>query len=190
MVEDLLSAAELERGESTRQPEPVDLTKVVRDAAADHRVIGREIHVEAPPVAVVVCDHEYVRRILDNLVDNAFKYGKPPVRIEVTGEAAHVTLSVLDAGHGVAEEDREKVFERFHRLDTMNGHGLGLGLSVVQGLVEAMGGSIRAEEAPGGGAAFRIRFPRLARQTSEGALAASVGPRTAPAPSEISRSVS
>ena len=76
-------------------------------------------------------------------------------------------LSVLDAGRGVAEADRDKVFDRFHRLDTMNGHGLGLGLSVVQGLVEAIGGVIRAEEAPGGGAAFRIRFPRPARTMLE-----------------------
>jgi signal transduction histidine kinase len=187
MVEDLLSAAELERGESIRRLEPVDLTKVVRDAAADHRVLDREIHVMAPPTAVVVCDREYVRRILDNLVDNAIKYGGPPVRIEVTGEAAHITLSVLDAGRGVAEADREKVFDRFERLDS-NGHGLGLGLSVVQGLVAEMGGSIRAEEAPGGGAAFRIVFPRPARTTPEGALAGSASSRAAP--SEIQRSVS
>jgi signal transduction histidine kinase len=150
-------------------------------------VLDREIHVMAPPTAVVVCDREYVRRILDNLVDNAIKYGGPPVRIEVTGEAAHITLSVLDAGRGVAEADREKVFDRFQRLDS-NGHGLGLGLSVVQGLVAEMGGSIRAEEAPGGGAAFRIVFPRPARTTPEGALAGSASSRAAP--SEIQRSVS
>ncbi len=85
--------------------------------------------------------------------------------------------------------DREKVFDRFQRLDAMNGHGLGLGLSVVEGLVEAMGGPIRAEEAPGGGAAFRIRFPRPARTIFGDALADAVGSNT-PAPSTISRSVS
>ena len=79
--------------------------------------------------------------------------------------------------------------QRFHRLDTMNGLGLGLGLSVVQGLVEAIGGVIRAEEAPGGGAAFRIRFPRPARTMSENALTDTLSPRVSTT-SEIARSVS
>jgi two-component system, OmpR family, sensor histidine kinase KdpD len=189
MVEDLLVAAELERGEAARRLEPVDLTRVVREAAVDHGLLDREIEVTAPFAAVVVCDREYVRRILDNLVDNAFKYGRPPVRIDVAGEAEHVWLSVLDEGRGVPEADREKVFDRFKRLDAMNGHGLGLGLSVVEGLVEAMGGTIRAEEAPGGGAAFRIRFPRPARTIPGDAIVEALGPE-APTPSLTSPSVS
>jgi two-component system, OmpR family, sensor histidine kinase KdpD len=167
MVEDLLAAAELERGEAANRLEPVDLSEVVREAAADHGVIGRDLQVEASEPAIAVCDREYLRRILDNLIDNAFKYGKPPVRIKVTGDSGHVGFAVLDAGRGVAAEDRAKVFGRFERLDTMSGHGLGLGLSVVQGLVEAMGGDVRIEEAPGGGAMFRILFPRPKRSMLE-----------------------
>jgi two-component system sensor histidine kinase KdpD len=189
MVEDLLSAAELERGEAVRRLEPVDLANVVRETAADHGVLDREIRVTAPRAARVVCDREYIRRILDNLLDNAFKYGRPPVQIELTSDAEWVWLSVLDAGVGVAEGDRDKVFDRFQRLDTLNGHGLGLGLSVVHGLVEAMGGTISIEEAPGGGAAFRIRFPRPAATTSEDALAGATDPMTSTS-STISRSVS
>jgi signal transduction histidine kinase len=97
------------------------------------------------------------------------------VRIEVTGDAGHLGFTVLDSGRGVAAEDREKVFDRFKRLDSMNGHGLGLGLSVVQGLVEAMGGDVRIEEAPGGGAAFRILFPRPQRSMLEDALSDALG---------------
>jgi K+-sensing histidine kinase KdpD len=190
MVEDLLAAAELERGEAANRLEPVDLARVVREAAADHRVLDRDLQVDASQSAVVVCDREYVRRILDNLIDNAFKYGQPPVRIVVTGDSGHLGFSVLDSGRGVAAEDREKVFDRFKRLDSMNGHGLGLGLSVVQGLVEAMGGDVRIEEAPGGGAAFRILFPRPERTMLEDALAEALGPRLVPAPSEPSGSVS
>jgi two-component system, OmpR family, sensor histidine kinase KdpD len=187
MVEDLLVAAELERGEAARRLEPVDLAKVVREAAVDHGMLDREIEVTTPHAAVVVCDRAYLRRILDNLVDNAFKYGRPPVRVQVAGEAEHVWLTVLDGGRGVPEADREKVFDRFKRLDAMNGHGLGLGLSVVEGLVEAMGGTIRAEEAPGGGAAFRIRFPRPARTLVGDAFAEAAG---SPSPASSSRSVS
>jgi two-component system, OmpR family, sensor histidine kinase KdpD len=170
MVEDLLAAAELERGEAANRMEPVDLAGVVREAAADHSVLGRELQVVASQAAVAVCDREYLRRILDNLIDNAFKYGRPPVRIKVTGDSGHVGFAVLDSGRGVAAEDRARVFDRFERLDSMSGHGLGLGLSVVQGLVEAMGGDVRIEEAPDGGAAFRILFPRPRRSMLEDAL--------------------
>ena len=189
MVEDLLSSADLERGEAARGLEPVDLTTVVWEAIADHGVLDRDIHVSAPSAAIVVCDREYVRRILDNLLDNAFKYGSPPVTVEVVAEAEHVSLSVLDAGRGVAEADREKVFERFHRLDTKNGPGLGLGLSVVRGLVEAMAGVIRVDEAPGGGAAFRIRFPRSGPTLPHGTLVEATG-QEASALSAALRSVS
>ena len=175
MVEDLLAAAELERGEAANRLEPVDLAKVVREAAIDHSVLGRDVQIDASEPTVVVCDREYVRRILDNLIDNAFKYGQPPVRIVVTGDSGHLGFTVLDSGRGVAAEDREKVFDRFKRLDSMNGHGLGLGLSVVQGLVEAMGGDVRIEEAPGGGAAFRILFPRPERSLLEDALSDALG---------------
>jgi K+-sensing histidine kinase KdpD len=72
----------------------------------------------------------------------------------------------------------------------MEGQGLGLGLSVVEGLVEAMGGTIRAEEAPGGGAAFRIRFPRPARSIFRDALANPDERAGNPAPSVSSPSVS
>lgn len=188
MVEDLLSAAELERGDMARRPEPFDLTTVVLDAVVDHGVLGRDVHVTAPSTAMVVGDRESVRRILDNLLDNAFKYGRPPVRIEVIGEREHVALSVLDAGEGVAEADRERVFDRFHRLESTNGPGLGLGLAVVRGLVDAMSGTIHAEEAPGGGAAFRIRFPRPDR-TSAGSMGEPHGLRAA-TPSLSPRSVS
>jgi two-component system sensor histidine kinase KdpD len=180
MVEDLLAAAELERGEAARRFEPVDLAKVVREAAADHSVLERDLQVAVSQPAIVVCDREYVRRILDNLIDNAFKYGQPPVRIVVTGDSGHLGFTVLDSGRGVAAEDREKVFDRFESLDTMNGHGLGLGLSVVQGLIEAMGGDVRIEEAPGGGAAFRILFPRPERSMLEDTLSEALSSLSAP----------
>jgi two-component system sensor histidine kinase KdpD len=178
MVEDLLAAAELERGESGRPPEAVNLSTLVREAAADHEVVGRHVDVLAPVEAIATCDREYARRVVDNLIDNAFKYGRPPVRIEVAAGAETIDLSVLDAGRGIPEADRDRVFDRFQRLDTINGQGLGLGLSVVQGLVEAMGGDVRVEEAPGGGAAFLIRFPRAVDTLVRGAGPTLLDPRT------------
>jgi K+-sensing histidine kinase KdpD len=92
-------------------------------------------------------------------------------------------------GGWVAEADRDKIFDGFHRLDTLHRHGLGLTLSVVHGLVEARGDTISIEEAPGGGAAFRIRFPRSAATMSEDALVGGTDPM-ATTSSPISRSVS
>jgi signal transduction histidine kinase len=92
-----------------------------------------------------------------NLIENAHKYGKAPVRITVQPTEDHVVLSVVDSGPGIPPELRERVFERFYREDP-NGTkpGMGLGLSIVRGLVESCGGAVWVEDAPGGGAAFRV----------------------------------
>jgi signal transduction histidine kinase len=69
---------------------------------------------------------------------------------------------VIDSGRGIAPEDRERVFDRFARLRQVHGKpGLGLGLSIVRGLANAFGGSVRIEDAPGGGAAFRVELPAI-----------------------------
>ena len=69
-------------------------------------------------------------------------------------------LSVCDAGPGLPVEERERLFERFHRADTTGQPGLGLGLPIVRGLAAACGGHVWAEDAPGGGAVFRVALPR------------------------------
>ena len=95
--------------------------------------------------------------MLTNLIENAHKYGADPVRVEVQVADDQVVLSVIDAGPGVPPEERERIFERFYRSDP-NGTkpGMGLGLSIVRGLVESCGGTVWVEDAPGGGAAFRV----------------------------------
>jgi signal transduction histidine kinase len=105
----------------------------------------------------VRADPEAVRRIVGNLIENAHKYGAAPVRISVQPADEQVVLSVVDSGNGVPPEVREKIFERFYRVDP-NGTkpGMGLGLAIVRGLVESCGGSVWVEDAPNGGAAFRV----------------------------------
>jgi len=82
------------------------------------------------------------------------------VRVVVEqAEPDKVLLSVMDSGTGVPAGDREKIFERFYRADkTKNRPGLGLGLPIVRGLVEACGGRVWVDDAPGGGAAFRVQL--------------------------------
>ena len=159
MVEELLSAAKLERDAAVMLLEHVDLAAVVRTAAKDAGVAGRCVSVEAPPSVFVLSEADALRRIVDNLIDNAFKYGAPPVRVAVEQRGGDVLLSVLDAGAGIPPTDRERIFDKFQRLQGGRGlPGLGLGLSIVRGLVTACGGEIRVEDAPGGGAAIRVRL--------------------------------
>jgi signal transduction histidine kinase len=91
-------------------------------------------------------------------VENAHKYGAAPIRLIVEPDGDRVMLSVVDHGPGVPQAEREKVFDRFYRAEHTrdNRPGIGLGLPIVRGLVEACGGSVWVEDAPGGGAAFRV----------------------------------
>ena len=98
---------------------------------------------------------------MDNLVENAVRHGRGTVRLEgrrsALGDQPAVDLVVADDGDGIEPQHRELVFARFWQGGAK--HGTGLGLYLVRGLVEAHGGVIRAEQAPGGGALMRATFP-------------------------------
>jgi two-component system sensor histidine kinase KdpD len=161
-VEEILDAAKLV--ERTDNPEPfrasVDVAAIARLAVADFAMAGRVVEIEAPGSAVAFVDPHAMRRVIDNLIENAYKYGRPPVRLIITNEAEAVNVSVVDAGPGVPETARERIFERFSRLERdREKPGIGLGLPIVRALVRASGGDIRADDAPGGGAAFVVSLP-------------------------------
>jgi two-component system, OmpR family, sensor histidine kinase MprB len=100
---------------------------------------------------------ERLERAVWNLLENAGKWSRPGSTVEVTLERGE--LSVRDHGPGIAPEDRPHVFERFYRAATARSQpGSGLGLSIVREVAEAHGGSVSAEEAPGGGALLRLRL--------------------------------
>ena len=162
MVEDLLAAGRLERAESPPRIESVDVASLVRRVASDATVAGISVEVEGPDSVLVVGDEEWLHRVFDNLLDNAGKYGRPPVRIEIEPGPSEVQVRVLDSGPGVPQPERERVFERFQRLEGSGTQpGLGLGLSIVRGLVRRLGGDVWVEEAQGGGAAFIVSMPKV-----------------------------
>jgi len=167
MVEELLTASKLEHEETLPPVERMDLAALVRTAVDDFDIVGRPVEVDAPDSTVVLGDTDSLRRVIDNLIDNAYKYGRPPVRITLTPEPNAVRLVVSDHGEGVPGRDRERVFEQFYRAKRDDGQpGLGLGLPIVRGLVLACGGDVHIEDAPGGGAAFVVNLP-LAEQAKE-----------------------
>ena len=160
MVEEMLQSAQMERPGSVSTPTCIDLAALIRLVALDSHVAGRSVEVEGPDACPVHIDPEAVRRIVGNLIDNAHKYGAAPVRVVLDAESDRVLISVLDHGGGVPVDERLQIFDRFYRSDaTRNKPGLGLGLSIVRSLADACGGAIWVDEAPGGGAAFRVAIP-------------------------------
>ena len=152
-------------GAGRLEPRDVDVERTVVDAVeaveatAEARESAVECRVEGPAVARV--DPVAVRRIVTNLLDNALKHGPSGqrVRLSVTHGADELRITVDDQGPGVRGEDRSRVWRRFSRLaGSDRDQGSGLGLAVVRDLAERHGGSVRIEDAPGGGARVVARL--------------------------------
>jgi signal transduction histidine kinase len=143
---------------------PVDLGTLVREVEADLRPRLDEAGatLEAGPLPEVRGDARQLRRLLQNLVSNAVKFrGAEPPRIAVSAEpvAEHWTVTVADNGVGVPAADTGRIFGMFARASPEH-EGTGIGLAVCRRVVEAHGGRIWVEPAPGGGSAFRFTLPR------------------------------
>jgi two-component system sensor histidine kinase KdpD len=108
-----------------------------------------------------VCDADAIVRVLTNLFDNARKYSPAdsPIVVEVMAQERRVRFEVRDAGRGVAEADREAIFERFRRADDSGAPGAGLGLYISRGLVRAHGGELEVGNGPEAGASFSFWLP-------------------------------
>jgi signal transduction histidine kinase len=151
LVDDVLWASRLDAKKVGGRDESCDAVAVVRDVvatASDLAPDGIEVVVEdAQDVPPVAADPEQLRRVLANLVDNAVKYSPDGGRVEVGARQVNgaVRFTVKDEGMGIAEEDRERIFEKFTRLDPQMKSGIGgtgLGLYICRELVGQMGGQI------------------------------------------------
>ncbi len=165
LVDDLLLLARLDQGRPLDRA-PVDLTSMVNDAVSDARAAdpGRSViaHIEAP--MVVTGDDLRLRQAVANLVRNALVHTPPgtPVEVALLSQNGHAEIDIIDHGPGVPAEQRERIFERFHRADPLRSRdqgGSGLGLSIASAVVTAHGGRINVTDTPGGGATFRIELP-------------------------------
>jgi signal transduction histidine kinase len=174
-VNALLDAAKLEAGAMVPAYAEVDLAGLVRLGASNFDSLARErgitFHVEAPGTLAARADAEKLERVLINLLSNAFKF--TPMRGSVScvlqGQDGRARLVVEDTGPGVPVGMREHIFERFRQVDgglNRQFGGTGLGLAIARDFVLLHGGSLRAEEAPGGGARFVVELPL---QAPEGA---------------------
>jgi signal transduction histidine kinase len=151
------------RDASTPGPRQVmDLGQLVADSVADARLVGGAVSAEpGAPVAVEV-DPVQIRRLLDNLLENAIKYGQS-AKVRVRAEDDEVVTEIVDAGPGIPEEDREHVFEPFYRSEAARRSGKpgsGLGLAVCRSIARAHGGEIRFVQSAEG-FVTQVRVPRL-----------------------------
>ncbi|MFF9484099.1 sensor histidine kinase [Streptomyces sp. NPDC014676] len=159
LAADLLLLARLDAGERPADAR-VDLSALAREEAA-----GRTgVTVDAEP-AEVTGSRGQLARVLANLLDNARRHARERVTVTVRREGDRAVLGVADDGEGVAEADRERIFERFVRLDAARSRddgGAGLGLAIARDVAVRHGGTLTASSAPAGGALFELRLP-LAR---------------------------
>ncbi|MEJ2292676.1 MAG: ATP-binding protein [Deinococcales bacterium] len=167
LVQDLRLLTMAESGELTLHRRPVDLAVLVREVTASFAPhAGQEgvtFATELSP-ATVNADPDRLRQVLGNLLDNAARHAPPGSRVDVTLHTASgsAELGVRDRGPGIPEEERERVFQRFYRLDRARSRatgGSGLGLAIVRTLVELHEGSVAAASHPEGGALLVVRLP-------------------------------
>ena len=167
LVDGLLVLARADAGVAV-QRRPVDLRAVATEEARRFRAPGRgrdetqDVQVTAEGSALVSGDPDSLGRAVRILLDNAFRHGAPPIGVTVTKADGRVQVEVRDAGPGLPKGGEERIFERFSRADpARSGEGTGLGLSIARAIVEAHGGTVRATNADGGGAAVTIELPAL-----------------------------
>jgi heavy metal sensor kinase len=167
LTDELLALARADAGEAKLRKESVDLALLVRQVAEHLSVLAEEkeqrLEVDAAPL-VVTGDRTVLRQALVNLAVNAVKYSpeRTRIRLEAGRLGAAVFLQVADEGPGIAPEHRERVFERFYRVDKSRSRemgGTGLGLALVKWAAEAHGGRVELETEVGLGSRFRIVLP-------------------------------
>ncbi|GAA3705403.1 hypothetical protein GCM10022377_18930 [Zhihengliuella alba] len=161
-IEDLLDMSRIQAGELVVHRVPLEVDDLV--AAAIHSVDGdtaarRRIRVEVPAECPpVLGDHGLLVRVLANLLENALKYSRAEDDVVVLADVGEVRI--VDRGPGVPREQREQIFRPFQRLGDHDATvGVGLGLAVARGLAEGMGGTVRAEDTPGGGLTMVLSLP-------------------------------
>ncbi len=169
LVESLLMLTRADSGRIQAARETVELGALAASAVEHLRVLAEEkaqtLVVEVPTPVGAMCDPALVRQGVVNLLDNAIKYTprggevRVSARLLPTGEAA---LEVRDTGPGIAPADRERIFERFYRVDAARSRsagGMGLGLAIARAAVAATAGRIELESEEGRGSTFRVVLP-------------------------------
>ena len=166
LVDDLLRLARLDEGRPPSD-QPVDLVALAADAVRDAGAAApdRDLALHAPGPVVVHGDEDGLRQMVANLIGNALVHAPgAPIEVRVATEGDRAVLEVADLGPGMTPEESDRAFERFYRADASRSRargGSGLGLSIVDAIASAHGGSAQITSAPGQGTTVRVELPAL-----------------------------
>ncbi|XWW57544.1 ATP-binding protein [Psychrobacter sp. HD31] len=166
LIDEILTYAKLEEGSPKLDWEMVDLKQLVNQVIRETNALGKPIKVVSALHGVRFkseADHRYIHRVVQNLVSNALRYADKNIIVSAGIKKGKAFVSVEDDGYGIAEEDRDKVFIPFTRLDdsrTRSTGGYGLGLSIVSRIAFWFNGEIKVDDSPIlGGARFTMTWP-------------------------------
>jgi two-component system phosphate regulon sensor histidine kinase PhoR len=182
LIDDLLSLSRIELNAHLQPNTPVDLAPIVRQVVDGLQMLARDrgvdIKVALPPDTLsVLGDRDELTRALENLIENALKYGAAGKRIDVTVVGAQTRaglpearVAVRDYGPGIAPEHLPRLTERFYRVDVADSRaqgGTGLGLALVKHVLNRHGGRLTIESTPGEGATFTMHIPLPAADSAQ-----------------------
>lgn len=186
LFKDLLDVTKLDDGRLRVHLVPVEIVSVVREMSGLHEPEMAKKHLtysfgtnapvtnehQVEQLVYAAVDLDFLREIMDNLIDNAIKYTPDGGKIWVNarGDGDNVLINVTDSGIGVSPDDAAHIFQKFYRVDnsqTRQIGGTGLGLYLVKQRVEAMGGRVWVESAFGDGSTFYVSLPRLTPEEYE-----------------------
>lgn len=167
LVEDIINLSRLDEG-GGYEPRQMDLYDTAREVVRDLQTVAADKQVQLTlegTAAEITGVPELARGIVYNLCDNAIKYNRPggSVSVTVSGENEGVLLTVKDTGIGIPEEEQDRIFERFYRVDKSRSKevgGTGLGLSIVKHAALVMGAQIQLESRLGQGTTIQVSFPK------------------------------
>ena len=163
LIASLLDVSRLQAGALPVFPRPTDLGEIIACSLKSFGPQARAVTVDFPPdLPQVMADPPIMERVIVNLTGNALRYSpaRSPLLLTAGASGGRVELRVVDRGPGIPEAERDRAFMPFQRLgDTSSATGVGLGLTVSRGLTEAMGGTLKPEETPGGGLTVAISLP-------------------------------
>lgn len=163
LVENLLDMSRLQAGAMAVHLTPIDAEDAVSRALDDLGPAGATIAIRlAGDLPPLLADPGLLERVLVNLLRNALRHSPPdrPPAVSASAHAQRVELRIVDCGPGVPVAARDRMFVPFQRLgDTRTTDGVGLGLALARGLTEAMGGTLEADDTPGGGLTMTVSLP-------------------------------
>jgi two-component system heavy metal sensor histidine kinase CusS len=173
MIESLLFLARADHSSAGFQPQSVDVGACAREVMDFFSAVAedRGVHLQVRGEATTLADESMLRIAISNLVSNGLRFTPAGQSLKIIVDRTpqqQVTISVIDSGPGIATEHYEHIFDRFYRLEkSRTTEGAGLGLSIVQTIMQLHGGKAIVDRAPHGGAIFTLHFPPTFAKTME-----------------------